>query len=194
MLVFGKFPMLCVLTNNRFEVGLLNFATVNLKIAWNIYTNKKCIALYYLAFNFSISSFSCDSCESNIDILCAILLPSRKLYAKISTYSLHAKSPYLVKLEICSSFSSFSVTSTKVTWQSRERHQYYYVFIPKHLAKLQAKSKTNLVLIFYLICKFYPGHITINMTSLILFVIHLSTYNKAWSQQYLQKQKLNLIH
>ena len=138
MLVFGKFSMLCVLTNNRFEIGLLNFATINWKIAWNIYTNKKCIALYYLAFNFSISSFSCDSCESNIDILCAILLPSRKLYAKISTYSLHAK--------------------------------------------ISGKAR-NLVLIFFLLCNVYQGHVTIKRTSSVLLCVHSKTSGKIASQK-----------
>ena len=100
--------------------------------------NKKCIALYYLAISFSIRSFSSDLCERNIDILCAILLPSRKLYAEIPTYSLHAK--------------------------------------------ISGKAR-NLVLIFFLLCNVYQGHVTIKRTSSVLLCVHSKTSGKIASQK-----------
>lgn len=132
-------------------ICLLKFATINWT-TWTMYINKKYMVLYSSVtqenkerFHLSHSSvfffWPLDLRESNIDILFLISLPAVRLYIGIPTYRLLATMvKYLTKLKIWSSYSSFSLKSTKVTWQPKRHHQYYHVFIPTHLTKLQVKS------------------------------------------------------
>ena len=76
---------------------------------------RKYRTLSFIAF-ICIFFWPLDLRESNMDILFLISLPSVRLYIGIPTYSLLAiMVKYLTKLKIWSSYSSFSLKSTKVT-------------------------------------------------------------------------------